>query len=230
MKKLNGITDVFFDLDHTLWDFEKNSALTFEKIFKLNNVEVSLNDFLEQYIPINFKYWKLYREERIKKDDLRFARLAETFQILNLSVDERMIHQLSQDYIKYLSTYNFLIENTMNILDYLKPKYKLHIITNGFDEVQYKKMNKSKITSYFETITNSEIAGVKKPNPEIFNFALNLAKTKPKQSVMIGDSLEADVEGALNIGMDAIFFSPDKTRLNGKIKGVSKLIELKQFL
>ncbi|TBN01356.1 noncanonical pyrimidine nucleotidase, YjjG family [Hyunsoonleella flava] len=230
MKKINGITDVFFDLDHTLWDFEKNSALTFKKIFELNTIEVGLNDFLEKYIPINFKYWKLYREERIKKEDLRFARLNETFQTLNLSVEDGMIRKLSDDYIKYLSTFNFLIEDTTSILQYLKSKYKLHIITNGFNEVQYKKMDRSNITPYFETITNSEIAGVKKPNPKIFNFALNLAKTKPKQSIMIGDSLEADIEGALNIGMDAIFFSQDTTRLNGKIKGVSKLIELKQFL
>lgn len=230
MKKRNSITDIFFDLDHTLWDFEKNSTLTFKKIFEINNIEVALDDFLERYIPINFKYWKLYREERIKKDELRLARLNETFKLLNVSVEEKMIHQLSEDYIKHLSTFNFLIEDTINILEYLKPNYRLHIITNGFSEVQYKKMDRSKIIHYFETITNSEIAGVKKPNPKIFNFALNLAKTESGHSIMIGDNLEADVEGALNMGMDAIFFNPNKTHDSEGIKDVSKLIELKQFL
>lgn len=230
MKKLNGITDVFFDLDHTLWDFEKNSALTFDKIFKLNNVEVNLDDFLQQYIPINFKYWKLYREERIKKEALRFARLNETFQALEVQVADKIIHQLSEDYIKYLSTFNFLIEDATSILEYLRSNYRLHIITNGFDEVQYKKMDKSNIIHYFETITNSELAGVKKPNPKIFNYALDLAKVNAGRSIMIGDSLEADVEGALNMGMDAIFFNPNTTHFNGGIKGVSKLIEIKNYL
>ncbi len=230
MKKLNGITDVFFDLDHTLWDFEKNSALTFDKIFKLNNVEVNLDDFLQQYIPINFKYWKLYREERIKKEALRFTRLNETFQALEVQVADKIIHQLSEDYIKYLSTFNFLIEDATSILEYLRSNYRLHIITNGFDEVQYKKMDKSNIIHYFETITNSELAGVKKPNPKIFNYALDLAKVNASRSIMIGDSLEADVEGALNMGMDAIFFNPNTTHFNGGIKGVSKLIEIKNYL
>lgn len=230
MKKLNGITDVFFDLDHTLWDFEKNSALTFDRIFKLNRIPIELDEFLKHYIPINFQYWKLYREERIKKEALRFARLNDTFKALELSVEERIINQLSEDYIKYLSAFNFLMEDATSILDYLQSNYKLHIITNGFNEVQHKKMDKSNIIHYFKTITNSEIAGVKKPNPKIFDFALNLAKAKPEQSVMIGDSLEADVEGALNMGMDAIFFNPNNVSFNGGIKGVSKLIELKTYL
>ncbi|PQV45706.1 putative hydrolase of the HAD superfamily [Jejuia pallidilutea] len=230
MKKLNGITDVFFDLDHTLWDFEKNSALTFDRIFKLNGIPVELNEFLKHYTPINFLYWKLYREERIKKEALRFSRLNDTFKALKLSVEERVIHQLSEDYIKHLSAFNFLMEDATSILKYLQSHYKLHIITNGFNEVQYRKMDTSNIIHFFETITNSEIAGVKKPNPKIFNFALNLAKAKPEQSIMIGDSMEADVEGALNIGMDAIFFNPNNASFNGGIKGVSKLIELKMYL
>ncbi|SEQ71786.1 putative hydrolase of the HAD superfamily [Hyunsoonleella jejuensis] len=230
MNKLNGITDIFFDLDHTLWDFEKNSALTFEKIFKLNNVEVDLNDFLEQYIPINFKYWKLYREERIKKEALRFARLNETFQALDISVQDSLIRQLSEDYIKHLSTFNFLIEDAIGVLRYLQSSYRLHIITNGFNEVQHKKMDRSNITHYFETITNSEIAGVKKPNPKIFNYALHLAQVKADQSIMIGDSFEADVQGALNIGMDAIFFNPNAVSFDGSIKGISKLIDIKYYL
>ncbi len=230
MNNPKNITDVFFDLDHTLWDFEKNSALTFEKIFKLQNIELPLQSFLKAYIPINFKYWKLYREEKISKEDLRFARLNDTFKALNLLIDDVVIYRISDDYIKYLSSFNYLIPDTVKVLEALKPKYNLHIITNGFDEVQQKKMDGSNISHYFKTITNSEIAGVKKPNPKIFNYALNLAEVEPQHSIMIGDSLEADVEGALNMGMNAIYFQPDPSDIDKPIKKISKLIQLTEIL
>ncbi len=230
MKKLNRVTDVFFDLDHTLWDFEKNSALTFNKIFEINQINLDLELFLEHYVPINFGYWKLYREERISKDNLRFGRLNDTFKALNVNVEAEKIYKLSADYIAYLTSYNHLIEYTYDILNYLHKKYSLHIITNGFDEVQQGKLDKSNIAHYFKTITNSEIAGVKKPNPEIFQFALRQANANIKSSVMIGDSYEADVQGALNVGMDAIFFSPKADNLNGTAKTISTLVELRDYL
>jgi putative hydrolase of the HAD superfamily len=202
----NKIKHVFFDLDHTLWDFDKNSGLTFDKIFKLNRVEAKLEDFLEVYEPINLRYWKLYREEKVTKSDLRYGRLKEAFDAIQVNVKDDMINHLSDAYIEHLSSFNHLFEGTFEILDYLQEKYILHIITNGFEEVQEKKMRGSNIRDYFKTITNSEMVGVKKPNPKIFNFALDLAKTNPTESIMIGDSLEADIEGAHHIGMDTIHF------------------------
>ncbi|WP_396603118.1 YjjG family noncanonical pyrimidine nucleotidase [Algibacter sp. R77976] len=228
--KFKGITDVFFDLDHTLWDFEKNSALTFRKIFEINNIETNIDVFLKQYVPINLKYWRLYREDKIAKADLRYARLNETFEAIDLKVKDSMIHKLSEDYITHLSSFNHLFENTFEILDYLSNNYNLHIITNGFDEVQYKKMSHSKIDHYFKTITNSEIAGVKKPNPKIFNFALNLANTSANKSVMIGDSYEADILGAKNMGMDVVFFDLDNKTVESGIKQIDNLIQLKKYL
>ncbi|GAB1856366.1 YjjG family noncanonical pyrimidine nucleotidase [Flavobacteriaceae bacterium MHTCC 0001] len=227
MTKLNQITDVFFDLDHTLWDFEKNSELTFEKIFQLNNINVSLDDFLAEYVPINLNYWKLYREERITKEELRFARLNATFTALKIPVAENQIVKLSNDYIKYLPTFNHLIADAVNVLEYLNNNYTLHIITNGFDEVQQKKLDGSHITKYFKTITNSEIAGVKKPNPKIFQYALKSAEADVSSSVMIGDSFEADIEGALNIGMSAVYFEPNQTEKGYSVHTISSLIELK---
>ena len=203
--KLKGITDVFFDLDHTLWDFDKNSALTFEKIFNINNVNVDLTEFLSQYEIINLNYWKLYREQKIEKEALRFNRLHDAFTDINYEVEADLILKLSDYYISYLTTFNHLFENTFEILDYLKGQYNLHIITNGFDEVQHKKLSKSNIINYFKTITNSEMVGVKKPNPEIFNFALKQANVTIGQSIMIGDSYEADILGAQNVGMDVVF-------------------------
>ena len=228
--KLKGITDVFFDLDHTLWDFDKNSALTFEKIFEINNVDVSADDFLTHYVPINLKYWRLYREDKIEKSALRYGRLNETFKAIEFEANDDLVYKLSDDYITHLSTFNHLFENTFEILDYLNLNYNLHIITNGFDEVQYKKMSHSKIDHYFKTITNSEIAGVKKPNPLIFDFALDLANTNAGKSVMIGDSYEADILGAINIGMDVVFFDVNNKTVDNSIRQIDNLIQLKKYL
>ncbi|GAA4240073.1 MULTISPECIES: YjjG family noncanonical pyrimidine nucleotidase [Winogradskyella] len=226
----NEIKHVFFDLDHTLWDFDKNSGLTFEKIFKLNTIEVNLDDFLRVYEPINFKYWKLYREEKVTKSNLRYGRLRETFDKIGVKVEDEMIYHLSESYIDHLSTFNHLFDGTFEILNYLKDKYQLHIITNGFEEAQDKKMTTSNIKPYFKTVTNSEMVGVKKPNPKIFNFALDWAKAKPHESVMIGDSLEADIEGAHNIGMDTIHFDYKDTHNNHKYKRITNLKTLVNHL
>jgi putative hydrolase of the HAD superfamily len=228
--RVNGISDVFFDLDHTLWDFDKNSALTFKKIFEINNIRVNTADFLHHYVPINLKYWKLYREEKIEKEALRFVRLNEAFLAVGLKVEESLIYKLSDDYITYLTTFNHLFDNTLEILDYLNLSYDLHIITNGFDEVQQKKMEKSGINDYFKTVTNSEMVGVKKPNPKIFNFALDKANTNISKSIMIGDSYEADILGAKNIGMDVVFFDIHGITLDEDMKRINNLIQLKKYL
>ncbi|WP_405292029.1 YjjG family noncanonical pyrimidine nucleotidase [Algibacter sp. Ld11] len=228
--KIKNITDVFFDLDHTLWDFDKNSALTFERIFEINNLEVEINKFLDIYLPINLKYWKLYREDKVSKETLRFGRLNEAFLALEVEVGRDVIDKLSDDYIDHLSSFNHLFDNTFEILDYLNKNYNLHIITNGFDEVQHKKMAKSNILHYFKTVTNSEMVGVKKPNPEIFNYALELANAKAATSIMIGDSFEADILGAKNIGMDVIFFDVNNLILEDDTKQIDNLLSLKEYL
>ena len=226
----NNKKHIFFDLDHTLWDFDKNSALTFEKIFSLNGIEIDLNSFLEVYVPINFNYWKLYREEKIDKKNLKFARLNDTFKALELKISSRIIHKLSDDYITYLSTFNHLFYGTIELLDFLFAKYKLHIITNGFKEAQQAKLNQSNIDHYFLTVTNSEMVGVKKPNPKIFHHALHMANATIENSIMIGDNLEADILGALNIGMDAICFNYHNEVLTSDLIGVDHLLEIKNYL
>ena len=225
------ILDVFFDLDHTLWDFEKNSALTFEKILHKNNIQVDYAKFIEQYVPINYKYWELFREDKISNEQLRYGRLHETFGLMDVSVSEDMLTILSEEYIKFLPENNHLFDGTLELLEYLKPKYNLHIITNGFHEVQNHKIKNSNLASYFKTITNSESAGVKKPNPIIFEYALHQANAKKEHSIMIGDCINADVLGALNFGMDAILFSEiPQIFEDKKIKQINHLLELKNYL
>ena len=228
--KFHNKKHIFFDLDHTLWDFDKNSALTFEKIFKLNKLAVNLTDFLETYVPINLEYWKLYREEKVDKKTLKFARLNDAFKALEIEVSARMVHKLSEDYITYLSSFNHLFIGTIELLEYLTPKYQLHIITNGFKEAQQAKLNQSNIDHYFETVTNSEMVGVKKPNPKIFKHALKMANASIENSLMIGDNLEADVLGALNLGVDAICFNYHKELLSPNIIGIDYLLELKEYI
>ena len=228
--KLTNIKDVFFDLDHTLWDFDKNSSLTFEKIFKINDLKVPHNDFISHYEPINLKYWKLYREDQIGKEELRFVRLNETFEAIGVNIDVHTIQRLSEDYIRHLTSFNYLFENAHDILDYLSLKYNLHIITNGFDEVQHKKLVGSNILKFFKTVTNSEMVGVKKPNPKIFNYAIESAYAKVNESVMIGDSYEADILGAQNIGMDVVLFDVKGTVIDGDIRRIDALNKLKLYL
>ncbi len=225
-----SIKHIFFDLDHTLWDFEANSANTFEFIFNQSKIDVKLTDFLSHYVPINHKYWKLYREEKISKPKLRYGRLKEAFDGLEYTISDDMIHHLSEIYIDNLSNYNKLFEGTVEILNYLLSKYELHIITNGFEEVQLKKLKKSEILHFFDKVITSESVGVKKPNPIIFKHALEVANAEPKYSMMIGDNLEADILGAQQIGMQTIFFNYHNDPVNDNTISVNNLIEIKQYL
>ena len=228
---MKDIEHVFFDLDHTLWDFEKNSDLAFQKVFNRNNITVELEVFLKIYKPLNFKYWKLYSEEKVTKSELRYGRLKDTFDVLNYTISDELIDVLATHYLEFLPDFNHLFEGAFEILDYLKGKYQLHIITNGFDEVQHKKLKSSNIYHYFDKIITSESVGVKKPNPKVFTYALNLAKADKGNSIMIGDNLEADVEGALSVGMQAIYCNFDNV-LHHKtnLLSVSSLLEIKQYL
>ena len=225
------IKHIFFDLDHTLWDFEKNSNLAFQKVFLEYNITVDFNLFLETYKPINFKYWKLYREEEVTKEVLRYARLKDTFDAIEYSVSDKLIDLIAIKYIVFLPDFNHLFEGTFELLDYLKDKYQLHIITNGFEEIQSKKMISSNIHHYFKEVITSESVGVKKPNPKVFLYALEVAKAKKEESIMIGDSLEADIHGALNIGLKAIHCNFDNEIIKDKnIVSVRSLLEIKKYV
>ena len=228
--KLSNIKHVFFDLDHTLWDFERNSALTFETIFRKRRIDVNLKEFLDVYSPINYEYWRLYRNNKVSKEELRYGRLQKSFKELGRDIDDDAIDKLSNDYILHLPDHNHLFKGTMELLEYLKPKYKLHIITNGFEEVQHKKLKNSNIESYFDVVVTSEMAGVKKPNPIIFDLALKLASAVPDESVMIGDSYEADIEGANNAGMQSIFFDLNQVELPENSLKTDNLLEIITFL
>ncbi len=227
---MKNIKDIFFDLDHTLWDFDRNSALAFKEIFKLNAIEVDFERFLRVYSPINFNYWKWYREDRVTKAQLRYGRFKKTFDALGILVTDDIIDKLSEDYIVCLPHNNYLFDGTFEILDYLSKKYKLHIITNGFEEVQTKKLENSKIEQYFDVVMTSEAAGVKKPHPKIFELALKESGAIAAHSVMIGDTYEADIVGAQRIGMPTICFNYHNLEIPEDIPVIDSLLELRNYL
>lgn len=227
---MEKITDIFFDLDHTLWDFDANSILAFDKIFKERHPSIDTEKFIEIYAPINQACWKLYQVDKITHQELRYNRLRQSFDVMEYVISDEEINKISHDYIEFLPDNNRLFDGAIEVLDYLKSKYKLHIITNGFAEVQGKKISNSGLDSYFNTITNSELAGVKKPHRNIFEFALSLANVKKENAVMIGDCIDADVRGALDFGIEAILFDEKGIHSVEGIKTINHLLELKNIL
>ena len=224
------VKNVFFDLDHTLWDFERNSALTFDLLFKNYNLKINLKDFLEVYVPINLKYWRLYRNEEITKEYLRFNRLYDAFTKLEMHVSSDLIDKISYDYVDNLPKFNHLIEGAQELLEYLKNRYNLYLITNGFRNVQANKLKNSGIENFFDFVFDSESIGVKKPNPLIFNHALEKSKSKAYESVMIGDSYEADIQGSLAVGMSAIHYINFGEKQHDKCLIVNNLLSIKELL
>lgn len=227
---MKNITDIFFDLDHTLWDFDANSVLAFDKIFKETHPTIDTNKFIEIYAPINQACWKLYQVDKITHEEFRYNRLRQTFDLMGYSISDDEINYISHYYIEYLPDNNQLFDGTLEILNYLQPKYNLHIITNGFAEVQGKKISKSGLEQYFKTVTNSEMAGVKKPHPNIFEFALSLAGVQKENALMIGDCIDADVRGAIDFGIEAILFDEKEIHATEGIKKINHLSELKKIL
>jgi putative hydrolase of the HAD superfamily len=228
---MKNITDIFFDLDHTLWDFDKNSILAFDKIFKKQHPTINTTKFIEIYAPINQACWKLYQVDKMTHEELRYERLRQSFVLMRYEISDQDIDSISNDYIEFLPDNNQLFEGAIEVLDYLYPKYKLHIITNGFAEVQQRKMYHSGLEKYFQTITNSEMAGVKKPHRNIFEYALSLADVPKENTIMIGDCIDADVRGAMAFGMQAILF--DEKEIHSpeeEIMVIKHLLELKNIL
>jgi len=229
MKK-DTIKHIFFDLDHTLWDFDRNSNLAFQRVFDKHNIAISLPEFLEVYEPINFNYWALFRLDKVTKQELRRGRLRDSFAPLGYTYSNQELDLLATSYIDELPKDNFLFDGAIQLLEYLKIDYALHIITNGFDDVQKLKIKNSGIELFFDTVTTSEEVGVKKPNPLIFNEAMSKANAVPSNSIMIGDTYEADIKGAEDVGMHTLFYNYRNQKLPNKYITVDTLEEIKLYL
>lgn len=210
---------IFFDLDRTLWDFDAAAEVAFERIYEKYNLKSlgipSAHEFHEVYHPLNEQLWVLYRADKITKDELNRTRFVLPLEHYGIH-DTDLADHLSEDYVYWSPRIVRLVPGTMELLEYLKPKYHLHLITNGFQEVQHTKLSGSGLEPYFETLTVSEEVGVKKPNPEIFHYALRKAGAKAEESLMIGDEMAVDIDGARAAGMDTLLFHPTEDRVEGE--------------
>ena len=202
---------IFFDLDHTIWDFDKNAEETLHElygIYKLNDIGLHSADlFIETYTRHNHRLWALYHLGEITKDQLRDARFKTTFTELGLPVN--LIPTDFEDaYVNLCPTKTNLFPHAHETLAYLQEKYTLHLITNGFKDSVDLKLSGTNLLGYFDQVIVSELVGVNKPDKAIFEHAINVAGATIQESIMIGDSIEADIRGALGFGMDAIYFNP----------------------
>jgi len=225
---------IFFDLDRTLWDFDTNSKLALQHIFNDHDIEAKSNKpfdkFYKTYKSVNEFYWKQYRYGNIDKETLRSIRFTRTLESLGIK-DPILGAKLGEDYISTSPYQTELFPNTVSTLKYLQGKeYAMHIITNGFREVQRIKMANSGIDTFFDQVVISDEFGKNKPHPSIFHHALNLAGATAENSIMIGDSIEADLMGAKGVNMDQIYFNPNGFKHKHLFTfEVKNIIELEQI-
>ena len=202
---------IFFDLDHTIWDFDRNAQETLLELYEVYQLKTlglhSAQDFIDRYTENNHRLWAQYHLGEISKETLRAERFRNTFIELGVS-PEHVPQQFEDDYVRISPTKTNLFAGAEKVLSYLQKKYQLHIISNGFKETTLTKMEVSGLNPYFTQVIISEDVGVNKPNPTIFEHALARAAAEKHESIMIGDSLEADIRGAQAFGLKAIFFNP----------------------
>ena len=201
--------DLFFDLDHTLWDFETNSKECIQELY--NRYELAglgildFDGFYDTYSAHNHRLWDRYSKGFIKQEELRWKRVY--LSLLDFKVaNEKLSKEISNAYLEILPNKTNLFPYTIEVLDYLKNKdYRMHLITNGFESVQFKKINNSGLSDYFIEVITSEASNSLKPHKDIFEYALKNANASVSESIMIGDNESADIQGGINIGMDTIF-------------------------
>jgi len=204
---------IFFDLDHTLWDYETNSQVTLLELYQgydlLSKGVTTFDDFHTEFKKVNAELWYRYDRGLIDSEVIRrerFKKILEPFSAYEVKLSE----DISRDYLDICPKKGNLMPRALEVLDYLTQHYRLTIITNGFEDIQHQKVSAGKLDSYFEHIITSQKAGHKKPSREIFDCALNLSGVKSHEAVMVGDNLITDIGGAQNASIDAVFYNSEK--------------------
>jgi len=225
---------VFFDLDGTLWDFDSNShGVLLELCSSHNLIQKGITDyeqFINAYKIHNTRLWELYNVNKITQKDLRRERFQRTLADFGI-YDFKLAEDIGEEYIRICPRKNKLFPYAFEVLNYLKEKYTLHIITNGFHKTQHIKLEQSNLMHYFNQIITSEKSGVKKPNPRIFEYSLYLANAKSNESIYIGDNLVVDILACQDYGLDGMYFNPTKARHNESVRfEISCLSQIMQIL
>lgn len=227
---MKGINHIFFDLDHTLWDYDRNAQETLADLYQLNGfgAQVSLKKFVSTYYEVNEGLWHKYNRKEIDREYIKSHRFVQVFE--KIGVDTKYASKSSEYFMQNCSRKPHLVEHARSTLDYLIKKYKLHIITNGFNDVQPQKLSSSGITEYFDVMVTSETSNARKPDPEIFEDALNRADAQKHESVMIGDNPKTDIHGARDFGIKTILFDPSGKKRSMADISIQSLDELIQIL
>jgi putative hydrolase of the HAD superfamily len=223
---------LFFDLDHTLWDFDANARMTMQQLhidFRLPEKGIhDFDKFHKNYLAHNERLWAQYRTGHIKQDELRLKRMWLT--LLDFNIDDRELAlQMNELFLQLLPTRTILFPDTIDVLQYLQDKgYGLHLITNGFEETQHAKLKSSGLAPFFKIVVTSECSNSLKPQKEIFEYALTKTGASVKESLMIGDALDVDVAGAFTVGMDAVHVNYN--RVEQDIQPTYTIYHLKELM
>jgi putative hydrolase of the HAD superfamily len=224
---------LFFDLDHTLWDFDKNSEAALRKLYEEFDLQGrGIHDFdalFKAYNVHNDKLWERYRNGYIKRDELRWKRM--WLMLLDFKVaDTALANEISTAYLEVLPLQKLLVPHAKEVLDYCKDKYELHLITNGFETTQRMKLQYSGIARYFKQLITSEKSNSMKPHGDIFEFALKATGAAKEESIMIGDAIDIDILGAINAGWDTVYYNPGNVQHARKptyeIKHLEELLQI----
>jgi putative hydrolase of the HAD superfamily len=230
---LKAYKHIFFDLDRTLWDFDKNSTEALRdliKVFHLEDKVKDVNEFVKCFHYYNDKLWDDFREGKLKKQLLRLERFRLLLNRYEIS-EKKTVEKISQFYLNTAPAKAALVNNCKEILDYLKPKYKLYVISNGFYDVQLTKIINSGISNYFSKLFTSDRIGYAKPDKRIYEYAIRSVHAHKEESLMIGDDVKNDIEGARNADIDQVYFNPDKLVISLKpTYEINNLLNLRSIL
>ena len=224
---------IFFDLDHTLWDYETNSKETLAELFSAYSLaEKGVSDFesfLREFKRVNAELWVLYDAGKIGSEVIRAERFKQILSVFH-AFEEKLCAELSHEYLYTCPKKGNLMPNAISTLEYLSGKYRMSIITNGFEEIQNMKLTAGGLHKYFDHIVTSQQAGFKKPSREIFDYTLARNSAACHQAVMVGDNLVTDIGGARQASIDSIFFNHEQIRheseIHVEIHNLNELCEL----
>lgn len=231
---MSRLKAIFFDLDHTLWDFETNANATLRELYLELDLEsklkVGVEEFLAHYHTVNENLWSKYQVGKLTSQQLRNYRFRIAFEKYGY-VNDKLNKKLNVAYMERCPVRSALFPGAVDLLNDLKERYPLFLITNGFEETQNIKLKSSNLESYFSSMITSETAGVKKPHPNIYRKALRIAKVEPQEAIMLGDDLVADVIGARNAGIRSVWFNPKgKQTKDDNVVSIEKLLDFHQHL
>lgn len=224
---------LFFDLDRTLWDFDKNTGTTLIELFEhfnLGNLIEDVNKFISRYHYYNDAVWDLYRIRKMPKQKLRSERFRLLLEEYNL-IDEKLVAELDSYFISHAPLKSGLIENTIELLNHVSPNYNLYIVSNGFKEIQLRKMKSAGIEQYFKKVFTSDVIGYSKPHYQFFGSVLSSSNARKRESLFIGDDFTNDVEGPALFGIDQVWFNPERNEPRFKPTfEIGNLLELIEIL